>query len=447
MSTFRRVEAVFVSRSLTHLSSSLRLTKQHEGGQIKCGDYWSDQTYGPMKLHPLGVEGGVDEVPKQEGGGFFFSATAAPPAPVPGARATIKRSFQLTHADYPDEPARLVTQIQYVSWPDFDIPEQPSDLLNLIHEVNELHDSAIAEAHADGAKEIGPVVVHCSAGVGRTGSYVIVDAVLDAMKREMLSKREVLAKRSFDRRAAGGASDEAQQKPPKRIHTPPVFGSTTSETPGTIASSPTSLDQFPGLAPRSTSFESASTGSSVGSSSYPNHSNLFPPPSGINGGGSLSPEPDANPSFPFSNATAPHAVVSAFNFNSINIQEQRSRTPSFSSIGPSASHSNAPSLTTSASVASSSRAFSRESSPQGPDSQRHAPSTEDGFAAPRRQHRGGKDALPASAPTPLGEMSEPIRAILEDMRQQRMSLCQTLRQYVFAYRGESSSSFVVVFET
>ena len=435
------------------------LTKQHEGGQIKCGDYWSDQTYGPMKLHPIGTEGGVDEAPQSDGGGFFFGAPKPAAAPAAGARATIKRSFHLSHADHADEPPRLVTQIQYVSWPDFDIPETPSDLLHLIRDVNELNDSAVADAHENGSKGPGPIVVHCSAGVGRTGSYVIVDAVLDAMKREMLGKREVLTKRSFDRRAAGAsalsvASDgSTQQKPPVRsqMAAPPVFGQQTATSPMPISGSIGGSADFPGMAPRTSSSESDETQSTGGSgtsvrSARPsalNQQNLSLPP--VFQGTALSPEPDS--SFFNSSAQAVHPNSTspnppAFNFNDINIHN-RSRTASHSSSlaggGPLSAHPSASDLSVitnaTTSTATSSHGYSREPSPV--DSERHASSTEDGFAAPRKQQRGNVPDKDVGAPTPLAEMNEPIRAILEDMRQQRMSLCQTLRQYVFAYRGQS----------
>ena len=48
------------------------------------------------------------------------------------------------------------------------------------------------------------------------------------------------------------------------------------------------------------------------------------------------------------------------------------------------------------------------------------------------------------AATPLREMENPVLEVLEGMRVQRMSLVQSLRQYVFVYRGESSHRFFIV---
>lgn len=44
------------------------------------------------------------------------------------------------------------------------------------------------------------------------------------------------------------------------------------------------------------------------------------------------------------------------------------------------------------------------------------------------------------AATPLSEMENPVLEVLEGMRVQRMSLVQSLRQYVFVYRGTSDST-------
>jgi protein-tyrosine phosphatase len=41
----------------------------------------------------------------------------------------------------------------------------------------------------------------------------------------------------------------------------------------------------------------------------------------------------------------------------------------------------------------------------------------------------------SSSPTALSAFDEPVRQVVEDMREQRMSLCQSLRQYVFVHQA------------
>lgn len=41
-----------------------------------------------------------------------------------------------------------------------------------------------------------------------------------------------------------------------------------------------------------------------------------------------------------------------------------------------------------------------------------------------------------TTPSPITDMPEPVKNVLENMRIQRMSLCQSLRQYAFVYRCE-----------
>uniref|UniRef100_A0AAR2KB83 Receptor-type tyrosine-protein phosphatase epsilon n=1 Tax=Pygocentrus nattereri TaxID=42514 RepID=A0AAR2KB83_PYGNA len=67
---------------------------------------------------------------------------------------------------------RLVTQLHFTSWPDFGVPFSPIGMLKFLKKVKHVNPSYG-----------GPIVVHCSAGVGRTGTFIVIDAMID-MKHE-----------------------------------------------------------------------------------------------------------------------------------------------------------------------------------------------------------------------------------------------------------------------
>lgn len=66
---------------------------------------------------------------------------------------------------------RLVTHFQYVSWPDYGVPSSAVTLIDFLGAVKQQQRVAISalgpryKGHQGGP----PIVVHCSAGIGRTG--------------------------------------------------------------------------------------------------------------------------------------------------------------------------------------------------------------------------------------------------------------------------------------
>ncbi|XP_024231831.1 tyrosine-protein phosphatase non-receptor type 1 [Oncorhynchus tshawytscha] len=64
---------------------------------------------------------------------------------------------------------REILHFHYTTWPDFGVPESPASFLNFLFKVRE---SGCLNS------EQGPVVVHCSAGIGRSGTFCLVDTCL-----------------------------------------------------------------------------------------------------------------------------------------------------------------------------------------------------------------------------------------------------------------------------
>ncbi|CAI2737133.1 unnamed protein product [Dicrocoelium dendriticum] len=68
---------------------------------------------------------------------------------------------------------REVRQMQFTAWPDHGVPNHPAPLLMFLRRVR-----------AECPPDAGPIIVHCSAGVGRTGAFILLDIILEQMKHE-----------------------------------------------------------------------------------------------------------------------------------------------------------------------------------------------------------------------------------------------------------------------
>lgn len=173
------------------------LTKQFEGGTIKCGNYWADGQYGPYQLKCVSTSGAKDEEDPgglnrigSTSGGFFALNPLDWKENKVGEddkhNHTICRKFELSHAAYPHKKPRIITQLQYLGWPDMNVPATPKGLLSFMRQVDELVDQTNAEPDSeDDTRKARPALLHCSAGVGRTGAFIVIDAVLDGVRREL----------------------------------------------------------------------------------------------------------------------------------------------------------------------------------------------------------------------------------------------------------------------
>ncbi|XP_044861011.1 tyrosine-protein phosphatase non-receptor type 2 isoform X2 [Mauremys mutica] len=71
--------------------------------------------------------------------------------------------------------SRMISHYHYTTWPDFGVPESPASFLNFLFKVRE--SGSLSPEH-------GPAVIHCSAGIGRSGTFSLVDTCLVLMEKK-----------------------------------------------------------------------------------------------------------------------------------------------------------------------------------------------------------------------------------------------------------------------
>ncbi|KAJ2743197.1 hypothetical protein GGI20_003924 [Coemansia sp. BCRC 34301] len=112
--------------------------------QTKCAVYWPPKIGSEVSL------------------GSGLTACLADERPLDGCLSVIVRKVRLAMGG----EQRLVTQLHYTEWPDHGVPQSPAPMLRIMNEIR---------SQVSPSPQV-PVVVHCSAGVGRTGTFIILDA-------------------------------------------------------------------------------------------------------------------------------------------------------------------------------------------------------------------------------------------------------------------------------
>ncbi|KAJ5788074.1 hypothetical protein N7457_003064, partial [Penicillium paradoxum] len=165
------------------------LTAEIERGQVKCHRYWESGKYGPFEVKAYSekhiyVESQDENIDSIIGSSETFTKRSDDANETP---AIIVRHFSICHTSFPFQPLRDITQLQYPYWPDFGTTSQPTHLLHLIEQCNKViratSNSSFGSQQAEPRGQ-RPVLVHCSAGCGRTGAFCTVDSVLDMLKRQ-----------------------------------------------------------------------------------------------------------------------------------------------------------------------------------------------------------------------------------------------------------------------
>ncbi|XP_011315079.1 tyrosine-protein phosphatase non-receptor type 1 isoform X2 [Fopius arisanus] len=138
------------------------LNKVIEKSQIKCDQYWPLETVEEPSLTFVDVNLKVDFVNRTQSLDYTT------------------RVLRLTNLDLGD--SREILHFHYTTWPDFGVPESPTSFLQFLNDVRR---SGVLD------ENVGPPIVHCSAGIGRSGTFCLVDTCLKLIDENGLNSVNV----------------------------------------------------------------------------------------------------------------------------------------------------------------------------------------------------------------------------------------------------------------
>jgi protein tyrosine phosphatase len=127
------------------------VTSLFENGKAKCEKYWPNEVHETARFGRFLVTMSVED----SSADFMY------------------REFALQNDEEADIQPRIVRHLHFLSWNDKCRPDLCYPLLSFRRKVKTLESTAT-----------GPLVIHCSAGIGRTGTYIALDYLLEQAKAE-----------------------------------------------------------------------------------------------------------------------------------------------------------------------------------------------------------------------------------------------------------------------
>ncbi|XP_075140709.1 tyrosine-protein phosphatase non-receptor type 13 isoform X2 [Leptodactylus fuscus] len=125
------------------------MTQEMEGGKIKCQRYWPEELHRPVRITN---ELQLTLVKTQQLESFIL------------------RVVKLQ--DVQTGEVRHIAHLNFSAWPDHDTPTDPNQLLTFISYMRYIYKS-------------GPIITHCSAGIGRSGTLICIDVMLGLISKDL----------------------------------------------------------------------------------------------------------------------------------------------------------------------------------------------------------------------------------------------------------------------
>ncbi|RNF05416.1 tyrosine-specific protein phosphatase [Trypanosoma rangeli] len=158
------------------------ITKLSEGGITKANRYWPGENGASSVIIP-----GASEL-----------TITREPGEVYGAEQELQLTRRYLTFQRPNEPPHKLLHVQYTGWPDHGVPQSAAALEALLAIVN-------------ASPTTVPVIVHCSAGIGRTGTLIGAYGVLAHLERGTLTDTTVYDVVSTMRRQRSGMVQRVEQ--------------------------------------------------------------------------------------------------------------------------------------------------------------------------------------------------------------------------------------------
>ena len=131
------------------------LTNVLEQTMLKCHPYWPYDTNAVLKC------------------GHLLVSCHSPPIE---ENYVTTREIYLMDSRYPDQMPREIHLLHYTKWPDKKCPENSEDFLSFVRRVRKYRASFLGNSS---------LLVHCSAGIGRTGVFIIVETACRLIELNM----------------------------------------------------------------------------------------------------------------------------------------------------------------------------------------------------------------------------------------------------------------------